>query len=259
MSYIADHISKVNSAKRKALSIFLTVGFPDKGSFVDLAKAVFDNGADMIELGIPFSDPLADGPVIQHSSEIALQNGITVSDVLSASEKISSYSDKPVILMGYANPIKRYGIESFVKDAHNAGAKGVIVPDIPIEEYDSFFGNKFNGLDTVLLTTPTSTEARIKSIDEKSRGFVYCVSVTGTTGQIDKFSNSTLKNLERTYSLLSKNKMMIGFGISKQEDVKSFAPYCDGVIVGSAVVKALSNGKESALKLIADLSSACSR
>lgn len=259
MSYIRNYIDKLNNQKRIALSIFLTAGFPNKNTFVDLAKAVFDAGADLLELGIPFSDPLADGPIIQTSSTIALNNNVTLKDVLKYAEIISKHSEKPIILMGYANPINRYNKLNFFNDAVNAGVKGLIVPDIPLEEYDSFYDCDTNNLDIILLTTPASTNERIKSIDNKSSGFVYCVSVTGTTGIKDSFGNETFENLKRTYSLIKKNKMLIGFGISKPDDIKNFSPYCDGVIVGSRIIKSILNSDklDDTLKIIAELSNAC--
>jgi len=259
MSYIHNYIEKLNKQKRKALSIFLTAGFPNKNNFVELAKAVLDAGADMLELGIPFSDPLADGPIIQTSSNIALNNNVTTNDVLKFAEVISKHSEKPIILMGYANPINRYNKSNFFQDAFNAGVKGLIVPDVPLEEYDSFYDCDTKNLDIILLTTPTSTNDRIISIDNKSSGFVYCVSVTGTTGIKYSFGKETFENLERTYSLIKKNKMLIGFGISKSDDVKNFSPYCDGVIVGSRIIKSILNDDklDDTLKIIGELNKAC--
>ena len=269
MSYISEYIDQLNKKNRKALSIFLTAGFPEKNNFIDLTKNVLDAGADIIELGIPFSDPLADGPVIQASSKIALDNGVNLKDVFAFSEAIIAYSNKPIILMGYANPIRKYGIKNFFKDAINSGVKGLIVPDVPLEEYDSFFSyseiqknlnqNHKLKLDVILLTTPTSSDERIQEIDTKSDGFVYCVSVIGTTGMKNDFSISTKDNLRRTHSLLKKNKMMIGFGISKPEDVINFSPYCDGVIVGSRIIKSLldRDKPEDTFNIISGLSAAC--
>ena len=269
MSYISEYIDQLNKKNRKALSIFLTAGFPEKNNFIDLTKNVLDAGADIIELGIPFSDPLADGPVIQASSKIALDNGVNLKDVFAFSEAIIAYSNKPIILMGYANPIRKYGIKNFFKDAINSGVKGLIVPDVPLEEYDSFFSyseiqknlnqNHKLKLDVILLTTPTSSDERIQEIDTKSNGFVYCVSVIGTTGMKNDFSIRTKDNLRRTYSLLKKNKMMIGFGISKPEDVINFSPYCDGVIVGSRIIKSLldRDKPEDTFNIISGLSAAC--
>lgn len=259
MSSINKYLDNLNKRNRKALSIFLTAGFPDKNVFVDLAKSVLDSGADLLELGIPFSDPLADGPVIQAASKLALDSGVNIADIFNYSEQISKYSDKPIILMGYANPIKKYGTVNFFNDAFNSGVKGLIVPDVPLEEYDSFFNAKKKYLDVILLTTPTSSEDRIRKIDAISSGFVYCVSITGTTGIINSFDDSVTANLKRTYSILEKNKMLIGFGISKPEDVKSFTPFCDGVVVGSRIMKSLLYKEEriETLKIIEQLSLAC--
>jgi tryptophan synthase alpha chain len=141
--------------------------------------------------------------------------------------------------MGYANPILHYGKSDFFRDAKDAGADGLIIPDVPVEEYDSFFEDQ-KELDVILLTTPTSTEERIRKIDEKSKGFVYCVSVTGTTGIRKEFSKETLESLKTTHSIV-KNKMLVGFGISSPENIRQVSPFCDGVIVGSAVIKKLMN------------------
>jgi tryptophan synthase alpha chain len=258
MSYISKYIQKVNDNNRKVLSIFLTAGFPSKSNFVELAKNVLDAGADMMEIGIPFSDPLADGPVIQASSKIALDNGVSMKDVLNYSGTICSSTEKPIILMGYANPIRKFGLKNFLNDASNAGIKGLIVPDVPLEEYDEFFEHGTDRIDIILLTTPASTEERIKRIDDKSRGFVYCVSITGTTGTKDNFSDEAINNITRTRSIIKKNKMLIGFGVSKPENVRTFAPHCDGVIVGSAVIKSLmSDDISCTLELISNLSMAC--
>ncbi len=259
MINISNYIQKINNENRKALSIFLTAGFPTKKDFVEIAKNILDSGADMIEIGIPFSDPLADGPVIQYSSQVALENKINLEDVFEISNELSNYTDKPLILMGYANPIIKYGTKNFCENAFNSGISGLIVPDVPLEEFDSFYNQDFSRLQKILLTTPTSSDERIKMIDEKSEGFVYCVSVTGTTGIRNTFDETTFKNLKRTYSTLEKNKMMIGFGISNAENVKSFVPYCDGVIVGSAVIKTILEKKEmnEISSFISNLSKAC--
>ena len=259
MSAIKNYISIKNDSGKKVLSIFLTAGYPSLYNFIDLAKTVINSGADMIELGIPFSDPLADGPTIQKSSQWALDNGVNLRAVLKYCEQIKSITNIPIILMGYSNPILKYGYNHFLTDAVNSGADGLIVPDIPLEEYDSFFSQAATKLDVILLTTPTSSNERIKKIDEISKGFVYCVSVTGTTGVKESFSESNLKSINRTREQITNNKMLIGFGISKAEDVKQVIPFCDGVIVGSAVINSLKEGTNFALteKLIKGLSDAC--
>ena len=159
--------------------------------------------------------------------------------------------------MGYANPVLSYGLSNFSNDAKSAGVNGVIIPDVPINEYYNFFDSTFNGLEKILLTTPTTSEDRIKKIDELSEGFVYYVSMTGTTGKQVNHSDEILDPLKKTCSLVKKNKMLIGFGISSPGDVKTFEPYCSGVIVGSAVIKSLMNENiNSTLKLISSLKNA---
>ena len=254
MDKISDYISHKNEKGEKVLSIFLTSGFPDKNSFSDLAVDVLNSGADMLEIGFPFSDPLADGPTIQYSSQKALENGINIKTTFNYVKDIRNLSDKPVILMGYANPILAYGIQRFAEEAKSAGVNGIIIPDIPLDEYDNFFDGAFDGLEKILLTTPTTTEDRIKKIDERSEGFVYYVSMTGTTGKHISNNEEIMNPLKRTYSLMKKNKMLIGFGISSPEDVKNLTAYCEGVIVGSAVIKSLMHqNKVSALSLIKNL------
>jgi tryptophan synthase alpha chain len=259
MKNISEYIQSINNSERKVLSVFLTAGFPSKEKFLNYAETILNNGADMLEIGIPFSDPLADGSVIQASSQIALEQGINLDDVFELCDKLKTRTDKPIILMGYANPILKYGTNKFCANAINSGVSGLIIPDVPLEEYDSFYTTEFSSLQKIMLTTPTSSNERIKKIDELSEGFVYCVSVTGTTGTRNNFDKTTFKNLERTYSLIKKNKMLIGFGISNAESVKSFIPYCDGVIVGSAVIKLILEKKEMSElnSLISSLSEAC--
>ena len=217
----------------------------------------------MLEIGIPFSDPIADGPIIQQASQKMLEAGINLSYIFKYAGQIRSKTDKPLILMGYANTVYRYGLKAFIADSYSSGINGLIIPDIPLEEYDTFWGRQRpEDLDIILLTTPTSGKERIRAIDSRSSGFVYCVSITGTTGLQNQFNAQTLVDIHNTYQLLRKNKMLIGFGIFGAADVQRFAPYCDGVIVGSAVIRALGDGSTprdytQALKLIGELSKAC--
>jgi tryptophan synthase alpha chain len=263
MSEISRYIENINLQKRKALSVFLTAGFPDPGKFVTLAKDVYSSGADILEIGIPFSDPIADGPVIQRSSQLALQNGITLHKTLQYCEQIKKNIKQPLILMGYSNPVLKYDIRQFMQDATNCGVDGVIIPDIPLEEYDDFWGIGDQEIDIILLTTPTSSNDRIQAIDQKSAGFVYCVSMTGTTGIKDKFNAIVIQNLNRTYKLIKKNKMLVGFGISSPNDISRFSPYCDGVIIGIAVIKSLMDTKlesyKPTLDMVSNLSHACNQ
>jgi len=243
MSFISDYIEKKNESGEKILSVFLTSGFPDKNNFVKLALDILDAGADILEIGFPFSDPLADGPIIQASSQEALKNGINLAITFKYIKQIRKNSDKPIILMGYANPVLSYAIKKFADDIKNSGANGVIIPDVPIDEFDNFFNSSFDGIDKILLITPTTKEERVKEIDSKSSGFVYCVSVSGTTGLHNK--NKSIEFIKRNQKLVTKNKMLVGFGISNEEDVKRYIPYSNGVIVGSAIIKSLMNDDKS--------------
>jgi tryptophan synthase alpha chain len=257
-SNISKYIEDKNTKGEKILSVFLTSGFPERDNFVELALNVLDAGADMLEIGFPFSDPIADGPIIQQSSQTALRNGIDLSITLEFVQEIKKNTDKPIILMGYANPLLSYGIEKFANDSKRIGVDGLIVPDIPIDEYDDFFTAKFNSTDIILLITPTTPTKRIKLINEKSSGFVYCVSITGTTGIRKTSDNDNLQFIKNAYEQCTNNKVLVGFGISSVEDVKYYKPYCDGVIVGSAVIKSLMNDNskyQKTLDLVRNLKS----
>jgi len=241
MSFIAEYINSKIKINQKILSVYLTAGFPCKDSFVKLALNILDAGADLLEIGFPFSDPLADGPIIQNSSYKALMDGINLAATLNYVKELREGTDKPIILMGYGNPVLSYGIDRFADQARAVGVNGIIIPDVPIEEYDNFFTKSFGGLDIILLITPTTSDDRIKLIDEKSSGFVYCVSVSGTTGIHHQNKSAGIEFIKRARKVIKKNKSLVGFGISSGEDAKAFAPHCDGVIVGSAVIKSLSN------------------
>ncbi|MGE5807318.1 MAG: tryptophan synthase subunit alpha [Ignavibacteria bacterium] len=259
MSFISDYIKEKNRRNEKVLSVFLTSGFPHKNNFVQMTADILNAGADILEIGFPFSDPLADGPIIQHSSFAALQHGINIQNTFSFVEEIRKKSEKPVILMGYANPVLKYGHKKFTSDAVNCGVNGVIIPDVPIDEYENFFDNSFNGLDVILLATPTTPDNRVKKLDELSQGFLYYVSMTGTTGKQIRDTAEIQNQLKKISGLVTKNPLLIGFGISSPEDVKMFSPYCSGVIVGSAVIKSLINNNgdyQNSIALVRDLKKA---
>ncbi|MEI7811507.1 MAG: tryptophan synthase subunit alpha [Ignavibacteria bacterium] len=260
---IADYIDGINKKDEKVLSIFLTAGFPDKENFAELALGVLEAGADMLEIGFPFSDPLADGPVIQYSSHQAIANGVNLSTVFEYIKIIKAETAKPLILMGYANPVLNYGVSKFLKKAKSAGANGLIIPDVPLEEYDAFFGADQSLTEIIMLTVPSSSEERIKKIDAKSRGFLYCVSVNGVTGERQGFNEAAIESIRKTYELVN-NKMLIGFGISNADSIKAVSPYCDGVIIGSAVIKKLTeltkqgNNYSAVFDFIREMKQACS-
>lgn len=257
MSFILEYIQEVNKRNEKVLSVFLTAGFPGKENFVQLALKALDAGADLLEIGIPFSDPMADGPVIQNSSQAAIDNGTSITDVFRFAKAIREKTTKPLIAMTYANILLHYGVEKFLSAAKNSGFNGVIIPDLSVEEYHNFVPEG-NELDIIMLASPITSDDRLKKIDELSNGFVYFVSVTGTTGVQQNFNDEILNRIKHARTII-KNKMLIGFGISKPDDIKLFSPYADGMIVGSAVIKELmkdDSGFSKTIELVTKLKAA---
>lgn len=223
----------------KIMSLFLTAGYPDLDSTVDLILGLEQHGADLIELGMPFSDPLADGPTIQHSSTQAIKNGITMDRIFGMVASVRRQSEIPIILMGYLNPILRYGVSRFCQKAQQSGVDGLIIPDLPPEESELLQEDaRAAGLALVYLVAPNTSDERMELIDEKSEGFVYCVSVTGVTGarEGDEVSRSVERFIERVEKHISRNPTMIGFGIKSHEDARRIAARADGFIVGSALI-----------------------
>ena len=235
MSRIDDRFKSLNG--KKALVAFFTAGDPDMSASKDIFSVIEKSGADVIEIGVPFSDPLADGPVIQASAHRSLQNGTTLKKIIELVKDIRSQSQLPIVLMSSFNPVFVYGQEKFVEDAVNAGVDGVILPDLPPEEAGEFLGfANAKKLDTIFLLAPTSTPDRIQMVGEASKGFIYYVSLTGTTGTKEALA----KNLEEKVSAIkSKVKLpvLVGFGISGPEQAKEAGQLSDGVIIGSAIVK----------------------
>ncbi|HLR25193.1 MAG TPA: tryptophan synthase subunit alpha [Fodinibius sp.] len=233
---------KSRNDSAKLMSLFLTAGYPDLDATVDLVLGLEEHGADFIELGVPFSDPLADGPTIQYSSNVALEQGTTISKIFDMVKKIRASSELPILLMGYMNPILKYGIESFCKDAAEAGIDGLIIPDIPIEESGILKHHvQQNGLAQVYLVAPNTSDERMQKIDEQSQGFVYCVSVTGVTGARDgdEVARSVQRFISRVKKNITRNPKMVGFGIKSHEDARRTAADMDGFIVGSALINTI--------------------
>jgi tryptophan synthase alpha chain len=234
MSRITSGFQK---SEHKALIPYLTVGYPRLNETADIALWLADNGADIIELGIPFSDPLADGATIQASSYRALQNGVTPEYCLETATKIRSNSQVPLVFMTYFNPILSYGIEDFCRDSLKAGVDGLIVPDLPPEEASLLEKASLeNNLDLVYLLSPTSTSDRIRLVAEKSRGFIYLVSVTGVTGTRRKLPTNLVDFVSRVRQTTQK-PLYLGFGISTPEQAKEVSSIADGVIVGSRLIQ----------------------
>jgi tryptophan synthase alpha chain len=233
-------------SKRNMLSIFYTAGFPNRNDTVAIAKYLEDAGADLIEIGIPFSDPVADGPVIQESNKIALDNGMTVKKLLEQVREIRKTVKLPILLMGYLNPVLQYGVEKFCKDAADAGVDGLILPDLPLAEFQQQWKPVFesNNLSNIFLISPTTSEARIREIDAASNGFVYAVSASSTTGAKGEFSKEQTDYFARLAAMKLSNPLLIGFGISNAATFKTASQYSAGAIVGSAFITLLKNSQD---------------
>jgi tryptophan synthase alpha chain len=236
MNVIAQTLARCADNKRKALLPFLTAGYPDEKTFLRLLEDFGDAGADLVEIGIPFSDPLADGPVIQQASQHALEHGMTVARTLGLLRSLNGTYPAPRILMSYYNPVRAYGLQRFVDHAQSAGVSGLIVPDLIWEEGAEVERVcRDNGIDLIYLLARTSSPQRRRQIIRKSRGFVYLVSVTGVTGAKTSFSPSIL-NWIRRVKQESTLPVCVGFGITTPAQAQQVSRVADGVIVGSAII-----------------------
>lgn len=224
------------------LSVFFTAGFPHRDDTKEIAVALASAGADMIEIGVPFSDPVADGPTIQASNHTALQNGMSLPLLLEQVASIRAAIHIPIILMGYINPVIQYGLENFVRDAAQAGADGSILPDLPLEEYQREWKAVFDAHHFVntFLISPTTLPERIRRIDDASNSFVYAVSASRTTGASLNFSEEQLQYFSRLHAMRLKNPFLVGFGISNKETFAQACNYGAGAIIGSAFIDMLS-------------------
>jgi len=230
---------------KKALNVYCTAGYPQLNSTLEVMKALEHNGASIIELGMPYSDPLADGPVIQHSGSVALANGMTIKKLFEQLKDFRKEISIPVILMGYMNPVLQYGFEKFCADAAAVGIDGLILPDLPEYEFETEYGaiiKKYN-LDFIFLVTPETSEERIKKLDSLSTGFLYAVSSSSTTGS-DKKTTDPKEYLLRLRSMKLKNPILVGFGISNKKTFDAVCELADGGIIGSAYIKALENSTD---------------
>lgn len=244
--------------KNNILSIFYTAGFPKLDDTVVIATALEKAGADIIEIGIPFSDPVADGPTIQASNKVALDNGMNLRILLDQVRQIRKTVKLPIILMGYLNPVMQYGIEKFARDASAAGVDGLILPDMPMDVYQHEFKELFDscGLTNTFLISPTTSEERIRRIDSLTNGFIYAVSSSSTTGAKGEFGADQIQYFEKLEGMGLHNPFLIGFGISSHQTFSTAASYCSGAIVGSAFINLLkkSNNLEQDIeKFVHDL------
>ncbi len=219
---------------------FLTVGFPELGATSELVKALVEGGADIVELGVPFSDPLADGATIQHASQVALENGVTTKACLDTVARLRQEGvSVPLVLMGYYNPFFRFGLDSFCRRASAVGVDGLIVADLPPEEADPLKKLcQAHNLDLIFLVAPTSTEERIERICRMASGFIYCVSLTGVTGAREALPATLPETLARVRKHTTL-PLAVGFGISRREHVEAVGKHADAAIVGSALIQVL--------------------
>ena len=237
MTRIEKRFEELKAAKRKAFVPYITAGDPDLKTSADLILALDRAGADIIELGVPFSDPIADGPVIQRATERALASHTTMRDVLKMASEVRKKSQVPLLLMSYYNPLLHYGLDKLGRDAAAAGLDGILATDLTVEESGPFVeAMQKAGLNTVFLVAPTSSPDRIRKIAETSTGFLYAVSRTGVTGERQELSED-LRGFLKTLRSLTKIPIAVGFGISRPEHVQAIWQEADGAVVGSALVR----------------------
>ncbi len=246
--------------KENILSVYFTAGFPNLKDTVEIIQQLEKNGVDLIEIGIPFSDPTADGPIIQKSSETALKNGMSLNLLFEQLKTIRETVKIPLILMGYFNPVYQFGVERFCQKCAEVGIDGAILPDLPLDEFELQYKAIFNknNLHNILLITPQTSEARIIQIDAASEGFIYMVSSSSTTGTGKKVEDFQQDYFERIQQMNLKNPRIIGFGISDNSTFQNACKYASGAIIGSAFVKSLSvktNLKESIADFVKSIQS----
>ncbi|GAB5401358.1 MAG: tryptophan synthase subunit alpha [Aureisphaera sp.] len=236
-----NRISQKLQENKKLLSIYFTAGYPALGDTVPIIKELEQSGVDMIEIGLPFSDPLADGPTIQQSSTAALHNGMTTHMLFDQLANIRKDVKIPLIIMGYFNPVLQYGVEAFCSKCKEIGIDGLILPDLPLAEYQEHYQTIFEkyGLINVFLITPQTSEERIQQIDSASKGFIYMVSSASTTGAKTGFGSEQAAYFNRIASMELKNPQIVGFGISNASTFQAATENAKGAIIGSAFIKAL--------------------
>ena len=238
-----NRIHQKFTQKKKLLSIYFTAGYPNINDTVTVIKNLEERGVDMIEIGLPFSDPLADGPTIQASSTIALKNGMTTELLFKQLNAIRNSISIPLIIMGYFNPILQYGVEDFCKQCQTVGIDGLIIPVLPIEVYEENYKSIFEsyGLINVFLITPQTSTERIHYIDSISNGFIYMVSSSSVTGAQSGFDTTQTNYFKRISDMNLKNPLIVGFGISNHETFFQATQYTNGAIIGSAFIKHITN------------------
>jgi tryptophan synthase alpha chain len=237
-----SQITSILSQDHKALIAYITVGYPSIEDTLKMVPILASSGCDIVELGIPFSDPIADGVTIQRASFHALQNGVTPKVCLEVAKELSQKTEIPLVFMTYFNPVFSYGLEKFCSACASSGVSGLIIPDLPLEEGSELETiTQRQGLDLIYLLAPTSTKERIELVAQKSRGFIYLISVTGVTGARDSLPTD-LEVFVARVKQIAKQPLCVGFGISTPEQAKRVAGIADGVIVGSRIIQLIETG-----------------
>ena len=246
---MVNRINQKIEENKKLLSIYFTAGYPNLDDTVSIIQNLEQSGVDMIEIGLPFSDPLADGPTIQASSTQALKNGMTSEVLFNQLKAIRKSVSIPLIIMGYFNPILQYGVEGFCKKCQDIGIDGLIIPDLPVDVYSEKYKDIFEkyGLINVFLITPQTSVARIKFIDSISNGFIYMVSSASTTGAKIGFGDEQITYFKRIADMNLKNSQIVGFGISNNQTFTQATTYAKGAIIGSAFIKFLSQNNVNSI------------
>lgn len=236
-----NRINKKLQEEHKLLSIYCTAGYPEIEDTLPIIQELEKNGVDFLEIGLPFSDPLADGPTIQQSSTKALTSGMTSNKLFEQLQDIRKSVEIPLIIMGYFNPILQYGVEEFCKKCANVGIDGLIIPDLPVDVYNEKYKVVFEqyGLQNIFLITPQTSKERIEFIDSVSNGFIYMVSTASVTGSTSGFSEETRDYFKRVSDMQLKNKLIVGFGISDKDSFNQATQHTKGAIIGSAFIKTL--------------------
>ena len=242
MNRIQQKLREKTERKEKILSIYFTAGYPEIEDTENIILELEKSGVDMIEIGLPFSDPLADGPTIQRSSEIALKNGMTTKKLFLQLEKIREKVEIPLLIMGYFNPILQFGVEKFCRKCKELGVDGLIIPDLPVDEYELLYKQIFkeNELLPVFLITPQTSGERIQAIDQASEGFIYMVSSASVTGSTGGFGEAQKSYFARVSRMGLKSPLIVGFGINNAETFQQATENTSGAIIGSAFIKHLS-------------------
>ena len=251
-----NRINKTLNQDKKLLSIYFTAGFPQLEDTEPILEQLQEAGVDMIELGLPFSDPLADGPTIQESSTQALRNGMTTDKLFSQLEGIREKIHIPLIVMGYFNPMMQYGVERFCQRCQEVGIDGLIIPDLPVDVYHEQYQKTFQdyGLMNMFLITPQTPDERIRYIDKVSEGFIYMVSSAATTGAQGSFGDTQQHYFQRIADMKLQSKLLVGFGISNAETYKAATANSKGAIIGSAFIKHLErNGSQSVKQFVSTI------